>query len=576
MRKQFQYIIILFISLNGYLSWSQERDKDTIDTNVIDVVKPYTPSVSDAFKVKEEPNLDDDVNTAKKEIQYNIFSFPVASTFTPAKGKAAVLDKEKPPKLFDNYASLGFGNYTTVLGEVYLNHALSRTESVGGYLSHHSSQGGIEDVLLDDNFLNTKLSANYTSNLRDLSWNVEVGGLHQKYNWYGIAQPLFNQQTADSLAVAHTFYGANVGGDVTFEDTYIESVSALFRYFGDNNGSSENRFSLKGTFSIPITDFEIKTDIYVDFLGGSFDRNYFTDTEIRYGNFNIGLAPVYRLIQDDLTLDLGVSFFYLNDTEFGDNKFYIYPNIAASYRLVDEILIAYGGIKGGLNQNTYYNFAQVNPFVSPTLLITPTDQQYNGYIGLKGKISNSMSYDIHGSYIADRDRALFINNDITITQEDYTYGNSFGIVYDDVSTFSIGGELNVDVNRNFTLGLKGDYYVYNVDEQAEAWNLPDIEASLFMDYQINKQWFAGASLFFVGERKDQFYLNSMIFPATPQVVTLNSFFDVNVNVGYHINDRFSVYARGNNLAGNNYNRWRRIYPVQGIQFLGGATYKFDF
>lgn len=575
MRKQFQYIITLFISLNGYLSWSQERDKDTIDTNVIDVVKPYTPSVSDAFKVKEEPNLDDDVNTAKKEIQYNIFSFPVASTFTPAKGKAAVIDKEKPPKLFDNYASLGFGNYTTVLGEVYLNHALSRTESVGGYVSHHSAQGGIDDVLLDDNFSNTKLSANYTSNLRDMSWNVELGGLHQKYNWYGISQPLFNQQTADSLAVAHTFYGANVGGDVTFEDTYIESVSALFRYFGDNNGSSENRFNLKGTFSIPITDFEIKTTLYLDYLGGSFERNYFTDTEIKYGNFNIGLAPVYRLTQDDLTLDLGVSFFYLNDTEFGDNKFYIYPNIAASYRLVDEILIAYGGIKGGLNQNTYYSFAQENPFVSPTLLITPTDQQYNAYAGLKGKISNSMSYDIHGSYLADRDRALFINNDITITQEDYTYGNSFGIVYDDVSTFSIGGELNVDVNRNFTLGLKSDYYVYNVDEQAEAWNLPDFEASLFMDYQINKQWFAGASLFFVGERKDQFYLNSMIFPATPQVVTLDSFFDVNVNVGYHINDRFSVYARGNNLAGNNYNRWQN-YPVQGIQFLGGATYKFDF
>ncbi len=70
-------------------------------------------------------------------------------------------------------------------------------------------------------------------------------------------------------------------------------------------------------------------------------------------------------------------------------------------------------------------------------------------------------------------------------------------------------------------------------------------------------------------------LNSMIFPATPQVVTLDSYFDANVNVGYHINDRFSVYARGNNLAGNNYNRWQN-YPVQGIQVLGGATYKFDF
>lgn len=575
MRKQISIIITLIFAFSISQSWSQERDKDTIDTNVIDVVKPYTPSVSDAFKVKEEPNLDDDVNTVKKEVKYNIFSFPVASTFTPAKGKAAVVDKEKPPKLFDNYASLGFGNYTTILGEVYLNHAISRTESVGGYVSHHSSGGGIDNVLLDDNFSDTKLNVNYASNLRDMAWNIELGGLHQKYNWYGISQPLFDQATADSLAVAHTFYGAHVGGDVKFEDSYMESVSVLFRYFGDDNGSSENRFKMQATAAIPIADEEITTTLYLDYLGGSFDRNYFTNIELKYGNFNIGLAPVYRLTQDDLTLDLGVSLFYLNDTEFGDNTIYIYPNIAASYRLVDEVLIAYGGIKGGLNQNTYYDFAQDNPFVSPTLVVAPTDQQYNAYVGLKGRISNSMSYDIHGSYLADRDRALFINNDITISEEDYTYGNSFGVVYDDVSTFSVGGELNVDINRNFSLGLKGDYFVYNTDQQAEAWNLPDIEASLFMDYQIDEHWFAGASLFFIGERKDQFYLNSMIFPATPQVVTLDSYFDINVNVGYHINDRFSVYARGNNLAGNDYARWQN-YPVQGIQFLGGATYKFDF
>lgn len=575
MRKQISIIIIFFLVFCVSKAWSQERDKDTIDTNVIDVVKPYTPSVSDAFKVKEEPNLDDDVNITKKEVQYNIFSFPVASTFTPAKGKAAVVDKEKPIKLYDNYASLVFGNYTTVLGEVYLNHALSRTESVGGYVSHHSSQGGIDDVLLDDNFSDTKLKLNYVSNQRDMSWNVELGGLHQKYNWYGLSQPLFDETTADSLAVAHTFYGAQVGGDVKFEDSYVESASVLFRYFGDDNGSTENRFTFQTRGIIPIADEVITTDLYLDYIGGSFDRNYFTTIELKYGNFNIGLAPVYRLTQDDLTLDLGISFYYLNDTEMGDNKFYIYPNIAASYRVVDEVLIAYGGIKGGLNQNSYYDFAQENPFVSPTLYIMPTDQQYNAYVGLKGKISNSMSYDIHGSYLADRDRALFINNDITISDEDYTYGNSFGVVYDDVSTFSIGGELNVDINRNFTLGLKGDYFIYNTDQQTEAWNLPDIEASLFMDYQIDKHWFAGASLFFVGERKEQFYLNSMIFPATPQIVTLDSYFDVNVNVGYHINDRFSVYARGNNLAGNDYARWQN-YPVQGIQFLGGATYKFDF
>ena len=37
-----------------------------------------------------------------------------------------------------------------------------------------------------------------------------------------------------------------------------------------------------------------------------------------------------------------------------------------------------------------------------TLFIVPTDQQYNASLGLKGKLSNSMSYNVSGHYIADR------------------------------------------------------------------------------------------------------------------------------------------------------------------------------
>jgi len=558
------------------LGFSQERDKDTINTDVIQVVKPYTPTVSDAFKVKEIPSLDDETTATKKEIKYNIFSFPVASTFTPAKGKAAVVDKEEPAVLFDNYATLGAGMYTTLVGELYLNHAISRTESVGGYVSHHSSRGGISDVLLDDDFSNSKVNINYARSERDLAWNVEAGFLHQNYNWYGLSQPLFDQEDADMLRdISHTFYGVHLGGDIAFEDTYINSGSLLFRRFGDNNGSGENRFKAKLGVDIPLNDQEIATTVKLDYLGGNFDRNYFSSDEIKYGNFNIGIAPTYRIIKDDLTVDLGVSLYYLNDTELGDNKFFIYPNITASYRMVDEILIAYGGIQGDLIQNSYYGFAQQNPFISPTLFITPTDQQYNAYVGLKGKLSNSMSYNLKGKYIAESNKALFRNNEITAVDKDYTYGNSFGVVYDDVSTFGVSGEINVDVNRNFTLGLKAEYFAYNVDEQAEAWNLPDFKGSLFLDYQITKQWFVGANLFFVGERKDQFLMPSLITPTSPTTVTLDSYFDANVHAGYHINDRLSVFAKLNNIANQEYQRWQN-YPVQGMQFLAGATYKFDF
>lgn len=575
MRKQLKYIFTGILLLSITIGFAQRTQKDTINTGVIDVVKPYAPTISDAFKVKEIPSLDDEATETKKEIKYNIFSFPVASTFTPAKGKAAVVEKRAPVKLFDNYATLGVGTYTTVLGEVYYNHAISRNESVGGYVSHHSSAGGIEGVSFNDNFSNSKINLNYSSRLRDLAWNVKAGFQHQMYNWYGVPESQITQAQDNNIEVDHSFFDAHLGGEIEFEDTYINSGSFLFRRFGDNQGSGENRFIAKAKIDVPINDIEISTDFKIDYLGGTFDRNYVTNDQLNYGNFQIGLSSTYQLKQDDLTLDLGVSLYYLNDKESGDNNFYIYPNITATYSLVNDVLIAYGGIKGGLIQNSYYVFAKENPFVSPTLSITPTDQLYNAYVGLKGKLSSNMSYNVSGHYLADRNKALFRNNEITLTNEDYTYGNSFGMVYDNVDTFGVAGEINVDVNRNFKLGIKAEYFSYSTDDEVEAWNLPDIKGSLFLDYQINEYWFAGANLFYIGERKDQFFLNDGITITSPFTVVLDSYFDANAHIGYHINDQLSVFAKANNIANDAYQKWQN-FPVQSIQFLAGATYKFDF
>ncbi|MDG5492642.1 TonB-dependent receptor [Psychroserpens sp. SPM9] len=571
MQHTFKHIALAIFTLTVSISFAQERENDTIDTDVVNVIKPYTPTISDAFKIKETATLNDSTTGKKKVIKYNIFSIPVASTFTPAKGKAATVDKEKPVKLYDNYASLGVGTYTTILGEIYLNHALSSTERVGGYFSHHSSAGDIEGVNFDNNFSETGLNAHYSQKLRDYSWKVEGGFQLQSFNWYGVPD-----QTIDVFDVDHAFYTANFGGNINFEDAIIKNGSVLYRRFGDDQDSGENRFVLKSGFDVPVADEVINAEVTIDYLGGSFDRSYFVNEELNYSNINFGLAPSYQMKEDDLTLNLGLNLVYLNDNEASDSKFFIYPNIMASYRLVDELLIAYGSIQGGLIQNSYYDFAQDNPFVSPTLFVAPTDQAYNTSLGIKGKLSNSMSYNISGHYLADNNKALYkANTFLGTAEENYQHGNSFGVVYDDLTTFSVAGELNVDVNRNFKLALKAEYFAYDTNNEAEAWNLPDIKASAFLDYQIDEHWFAGANLFFVGERKDEYREEGVLVFTEPMTITLDSYLDANAHVGYKISDELSVFAKANNIVNQDYNRWLN-YPVQGIQFLAGATFQFDF
>jgi hypothetical protein len=414
--------------------------------------------------------------------------------------------------------------------------------------------------------------------MRDMSWNIDLGYQNQAFNWYGLPEGLFDEATIKSIDPKQAYNIIDFGGEIEFEELFVNSGDIRFRRLIDNYGSFENNFIAKAVIEFPVRNELIKTQFKFDYLGGAFEKGFNTDTTLDFGNFQVGVSPSYQLTQDDLTVNVGFTGYFLNDIEAGESKFFIYPNVTASYKLVQDILIPYGGITGDLIQNTYHNFTQENPFVAPSLFIAPTDQQYNAFVGLKGKLSNTMSYNVRGNYYAETGKALFKANQVSIDaipRENYQYGNSFGVVYDDVTTVSVLGELNVDINRNFNLGVKAEYFTYDPDLEAEAWNLPNFEASLFLDYQITEQWFAGANLYVVGERKAQFFATGNLIDTAPVTIDLDSYFDANAHVGYRINERWSAYAKVNNIASQAYSRWLN-YPVQSIQFLAGATYKFDF
>ena len=244
--------------------------------------------------------------------------------------------------------------------------------------------------------------------------------------------------------------------------------------------------------------------------------------------------------------------------------------------MAGDYFIAYAGLEGELKQNSYYDFVQRNPFMSPTLEIQPTDQQYDFYAGAKGKLSNSIGYNIRANYVSEDFKPLIMANPSEFfgNNKNYAYGNSFGVVYDKVNTISAFGELNFDITRNFNLRFNAEYFIYDTDVQKEAWNLPDYEANVLADFQITKNWFAGANVFLVGERKDRGY-SSLVPEETVIVNDLDAYADLNANLGYRFNDRLSIFAKGYNLLGDNYEKWQN-YPVLGLQVMAGATYKFDF
>lgn len=585
MKINFKNIFVFALLLTFQFSFSQKKGEN-IGTEVVNVVKPYTPTISDAFKVKETPVLDDDGNAKKETIKYNIFSFPVASTFTPSKGKAEGVEKEEQAHLYNNYATFGGGNYGIFNGELFVNQDLGANNYVGGMFRHLSSQGGIKDVELDNSFYDTSVDLTYGIREKDLSWNLDLGYQNQIYNWFGLPAGFGSSLSANDkydlisgINPQQSYNNLYLGSKIELEGSIVKEASVKFNHFSDVFGSSENRFYAKPTFEFDINETAIKTNVIVDYLAGSFEKNYGNTNAnpVKYGFTNFGIAPSFVMLGEDWTLNIGLGLFYSKDLENDNNSFLIYPQIDVSYKVVGDLMIFYAGAKGDLEQNTYSDFVDGNSFLSPTLNIKPTDKQYDIFAGLKGKLANNVSYNLRASYVNERNKALFKSNDYNenSTNEDYAFGNSFQVVYDDMKTVSFYGELKADISDVVTFGVNGTFSSYTNDFQEEAWNLPTIKLSSTIDFNITEKWYAGANVFYVGERKDQKLNTDIVYITPPSPITLASYFDVNAHLGFKYSDRLTLFLKANNITNKAYQKWLD-FPVQGFQGVLGANYKFDF
>ncbi len=590
MKFKLQYITV---GLLATIAATAQKKDENIGTEVVNVVKPYTPTISDAFKVKETPTLDDEETNKKEIIKYDIFSFPVASTFTPSKGRAAGVDKTRQEKLFKNYVTTGFGNYATAFAELYVTEEVGEADYVSGMVKHLSSNGGIKGLEVDDKFLKSSIDLTYGSKQDDYSWHADAGFEYKRNYWYGVAPeygyPTLNWEersfAVNSIDDWQTYYNGYVGGRLGFNESMFSGVELKYNRFWDNYDVSENRFYLKPKMRFDIDQNTVTAEFIADYNGGQAGNDFTGLAPLKYAVANFGVHPSFTMVRDDWSFEIGGSVFYSADLEHSDNKVLFYPNATASLKVVGDLMVFYVGADGGLQQNSMRDLTTVNPFLSPSLIrtnlstghgIKPTDRQFDGFAGLKGKLSNYVSYNVRGSFMGERDKILFRHNmydETILVQQPYEYGNSFGIVYDNVRTLTFFGEVKADFSKNVSFGINGSFHKYTTKYEQEAWNLPEIEVAANLDVNITPKWYAGANLFFVGERKD--FDAKINDPIVNSIQTLNAYFDANAHVGYKYSERLSFWLRFNNIANQAYEKWLN-YPVQSFQAMIGGSYKFDF
>lgn len=567
----------------------RKQAKDTIKTEVINVISTYNPTIADAFKIKKKPAINLGDKARRKKLTYNIFSAPVASTFIPKSGALKGIKVGPKERLFDNYLALGYGNFNAPFAEVYLHKTRKFVDEFGIYANVLSSSDGVENAVLDNGFTHIKLGGYYSKMDRYFDWKVGVNAYQKNFNWYGLPQNInFTALVLGAIEedIQYNYYQAE--GEIIFEGSIIDNVQASISSFGDGYNSDEIAMNASGRFDFPIDGIirganDLNVEVQLNYLTGDFNLNYGSTSPINYGFFNLSAHPVYRFEAGDLQVKLGAKAYFSTDFENSLTDILAYPDVQFTYPLIRDFLDLYVGATGDLTMNSFQSFTEENPFVSPTLFMTQTNEQYNAFGGISGKIGSDLSFDIKGSYRSVKDQALFVRNNSKsdgsgatanpILLRGFEYGNSFSVLYDDIKTISLSAEIEMMLSKRLTFGVNGAYYNYSLTNQVRAWNLPEIEGGATLRYKHDK-WYMSADVFYVGQREDVIYASTYISTLSGTQI-LEAYTDVNLNAGYHINPFISVFVRGTNLLNSGYERFAN-FNVQGMQILGGFTYKFDF
>ncbi len=256
---------------------------------------------------------------------------------------------------------------------------------------------------------------------------------------------------------------------------------------------------------------------------------------------------------------------------------------------VKNIVKLYAGIDGNYINNNYSKIAYENPFVDPEHDVMNSFEKIRFYGGFDGKFARKTNFKIGFDYSLIDDQHFYYLQEFTYPDPNLNpnptiVDNDFAFLYDDLSLFKINLEIFHRSSEKLDLLLSGNYFVYNLDDEQEAWNMPDWDANFNIGYKITEQLSVSADFYLIGTRKALiieytdlipspygygYYYGSKIFKS----YNLDTTFDMNVRGNYKITEKFSVFAQLNNFGFQKYQRWFG-YPVQSFNFLAGVSYAF--
>jgi hypothetical protein len=533
-------------------------------TEEVEVIRPYKPILAEAVKLRRSPDLDN-VKTYKAKFNYTITDRKLSLNSDIQKLQAQQVADEKTAELINNYAKFGIGNLGTILGEAYVNIGKDEDLQAGAYFKHFSQEGKLNKQ--NDN--TQELSVFGRSIGEKATLNGRVTYQRHGLYFYGIddANPALNPNPDKQTFNFFEAEGEVINKYSEDENALSYAAKANAYLFGDKYDANEKAITLTGYVNKRISGFNLG-------LATSAEFGNTKDATVSVSNNLFRLNPYIKLQTKGIKITAGINY----AQEFGSTSAgRIFPAITADFTLIPDFLQVFGEVKGDVNRTTLKNLTDENPFLNSNIVIQNSVEKISISAGIKGTGGPGFGYKARFYSKKITDMPLFVNS--------FANFNKFDVVYDfgSMKLMGIEGELSVQVSDNLKWTGKLNMEDYKAASEQESYFKPQLRLSSNLMWAFNKKITFNASLVAQDDSKAKVYSADPLntdgtYPAIPDltketIVNVNGFADLGIGADYKINNKFSVFAKANNLLNTDYSRYL-YYRINGINIFGGLSYSF--
>jgi hypothetical protein len=573
------YFLLIFLSAISVFA-QKNRNKTSIGTQEVLVVKSYSPDLSDAFKIKTPAELPDTLATIDKELEYKIKSVPVVSTFQPNKATPLKLQQRSSSTPFNTLFSGALGNKNQLYFNISSVIEIDRTQRFGMQLYRDGFGSNLKNTLLKSNQNHSRFGLHHNLRSNEYNANTQIQITSNRNNYFGLYDTSWTNLLINTLdpEIKRSFF--KLKSYWNWYDSLLRSISFQANVNSDNYDTYEQQLALQADLEKDLGKGNIKTEVKIQGFKTRFNSSFFENIVEEYIQGLGAIDIFWKNNRNDLKLKIGGGITYLLGVTNISRSLLYYPKLEISYLKSGNIVSPYFMADGGVHQNTYKILTELNPYLAPSTRLTPTFNKLNTIIGVRTSLASVLNFDLGFIFDQVENFSYFerLPYDSQNQNESYRLSNSFQNQYINADIYGFKASIRIDLAKNNFVRFETLYRFFDLDKDQNLWNIPSLEMNWESQFKWNDRLLFSLNGNLLGDRKAglrPIFLKQDINNSQITSENLPVFITTSAHITYKIADQFDVFIKGRFNTQGIHGRWA-FYPEPPFLLLTGVTYKFDF